>query len=461
MEPLKNTDSEIDQLTGMVGRAAFRRRVSESLQDAAAPSLLAIDLDRFKNVNNSVGHETGDQVLQRVAKRIRGAIGAEGFAGRTSGDEFAVLLPCERDPHSTADRLLDIISRPYAVNGHIVTISASVGIAKAPQDGSTPEALMQSATLALHQAEKDGRNRYKNFEMSMLDKANLQFALEKDLRAAIALQQVELRSAMALEQFAMYYQPKLKLATERIIGFEALIRWQHPKRGMVGPDSFVPIAEEIGLIGQMGTWSLRTACKSAAGWPQVGVEMPVSVNVSPHQVREGRGFLTSVIEALSESGLPPSRLVLEITESAVLGAAASTLDGIRNLGVRLCIDDFGTGYSSLNHLSQFKFDEIKIDRSFLRELGRHNPATGASASAANPNSARAAWMIRAIAGLGSGLGLMTVAEGVETHEQANIVRMAGVEVVQGWLYGKAVPETMVAELIENFGARPMNKGASA
>jgi len=466
MSSIAHQDVELDPLTKLVGRTAFWRCVSETLlnpPDAAdPPALLAVDLDRFKMVNDSAGHETGDGVLQRVAKRIRGAVPADDIVARISGDEFAILLRRGGGAKAMALQLLDLIGRPYAVRGQIIAISASVGVAISPRDGVDADALMQAANIALHQAEVEGRNRHKSFEISMQDRANLRFALERDLRAAIALQQVELRLAVATGQFVLEYQPIIHLGSESVVGFEALLRWQHPVRGLVGPDSFIPLAEEIGVIGQIGTWALRCACKAAATWPTIPRPIFVSVNASPLQVREGQGFVKAVADALSESGLAPDRLAIEITESAVLEDSGQFLRTIRDMGVALCVDDFGTGFSSLSQLSQFSFDRIKIDRSFVREIGKPTAALALLQNANSPSKrSQAAWMLRAIAGLGSGLGITTVAEGVETHEQENVVRMAGVTEAQGFLYAKPVAENMVTQLVETFGAQSRSQGASA
>jgi diguanylate cyclase (GGDEF)-like protein len=414
-------------------------------------------LDRFKAVNDSAGHKTGDMVLQRVAKRIRDASGPGAMVLRMSGDEFAVLLPHVSAAKGLADRLLDLIARPYAVNGHVVNLTASIGIARLTE-GITPEDLIGRANIALHNAELSGRNRQVLFDMPMQQRASLRFLLERDLRAAIALHQGELRAALDLEQFVLEYQPHFHLDTRRLTGFEALIRWCHPVRGLVGPAEFIPLAEEIGLIGQIGNWVLRTACREAVRWPEDSQgPLLLSVNVSGHQLQEGQAFVQLVTDALSDAGLPPNRLVLEITESTALGDVAPVFRGIRSLGVQLSVDDFGTGFSSLSHLSRFGFDRLKIDKSFVHALGQvevGNCPDGPSSSVSK--RAQAAWMLRAVSGLGIGLGLSTMAEGVETQTQENILRLAGVTEVQGFFYSRPIAQSAVVEFIERyrFGSYP-------
>jgi diguanylate cyclase (GGDEF)-like protein len=442
---------DTDPLTGLVPRRRLRDRMAEVLagapDPAMPPALLVLDLDRFKAVNDSAGHDTGDGVLQRVVRRIRGAVGPEAVVARTSGDEFAVFLPRGGAVTTLAAKLLDLVARPYAVNGHAITLSASIGVALWPADGKDADALLRAATIALHQAEAEGRNRQRAFEPSMQDRARLRLALETDLRAALALQQVELREALSLDQFVLHYQPQVELATGRLTGFEALLRWRHPVRGMVGPDDFIPLAETIGVIGVLGGWVLSTACQAAMRWPPSahGTPLRVAVNLSPLQLREGRALVAGVADALAQSGLPPGRLEIEVTESAMAEDATDLLAEIHALGVSLAIDDFGTGFSSLSRIAQFPFDRIKIDRSFIRGIGAARRPGGGS----DP-----AWMIRAIAALGAGLGVSTVAEGVETPAQARLVRDAGATEMQGYLVSRPVPEDAVAALIARLDAAP-------
>ena len=440
---------ECDPLTGLCSRAALHRVLVETMKSARpggqVPALLALDLDRFQAINDSAGIATGDGVLSRVARRIQSAVPKGATVSRISGDEFAVLLPDGSQASDVAAKLLDLIARPYAVNGHAMTLSVSIGVAQAQGDDRNAEGLLQAANIALHHAEADGKNRWSRFEPWMQERASSRQALEMDLRAALAVNKVELRKAMAVEQFEVHYQPQVDANTRRLLGFEALARWRHPVRGMVGPDQFIPLAEEIGLIGLLGDWVLHTACKTAASWPAPPGEKPyqVAVNVSPVQLRERRALVASIADALASSGLAPERLEIEITESALIGDALETLQGIKALGVSLSLDDFGTGYSSLSQLAHYPFDRLKIDRSFVREL-----PTGGEINPASASQAR--WMLQAIASLGAGLGMSTVAEGVETRAQADMVREAGVTVVQGYLIARPTPEAELVSLIRRL-----------
>jgi diguanylate cyclase (GGDEF)-like protein len=438
-----------DPLTGLCSRAALHRVLVATLGKArpggALPALLALDLDRFQAINDSTGIATGDGVLSRVARRIQGLVPKGATVARISGDEFAVLLPDGSQGGEVAAKLLDLVARPYAVNGHAVTLSVSIGLAQAHGGGQDADGLLQAANIALHCAEADGKNRWCLFEPWMQERATSRQALEMDLRAALAVNKVELRKAMAVEQFEVHYQPQVDANSRALLGFEALARWRHPIRGMVGPDLFIPLAEEIGLIGLFGDWVMRTACKTAAAWPppRAGAPYRVAVNVSPLQLRERRALVASIADALAASGLAPERLEIEITESALIGDALETLRSIKALGVSLSLDDFGTGYSSLSQLAHYPFDRLKIDRSFVRELPTGHEVNPASASQAN-------WMLQAIASLGAGLGMSTVAEGVETRAQADRVREAGVTVVQGYLIARPTPEAGLAALIQRL-----------
>lgn len=448
-----------DALTGLPGRTAFLAQVAALLPQLPdpgdAPAVLSVDLDRFKAVNDSLGNEVGDVVLQRVAKRIRDACGPQAFTARISGDEFGVFLPRTSGAKELADRMLEVLARPCAVRGHIVNLTASIGIASSTQGMSAAE-LVGVANIALHHAEKAGGNQYVVFELPMQESANRRFLLERDLRAAIALQQKELQIALELDQFSLVYQPQFNLESRRVSGFEALIRWSHPQRGVISPGDFIPLAEEIGLIGQIGTWVLRTACCAAAKWPgDGGPQLLISVNVSAQQVNEDPAFVQLVAQALAESGLAPERLVLEITESIAVGDVAEVLLGIQNLGVQLSVDDFGMGFSSLSHLSRFGFDRLKIDRSFVHALAPAEPASSTGRPTEGTalkvsRRAQAAWILRAITGLGIGLGLSTLAEGVENQIQENILRLAGVKEAQGFFYCRPLSEDEVLQFMAQY-----------
>jgi diguanylate cyclase (GGDEF)-like protein len=449
IEPGVPAQDGFDPLTGLCSRATLHRILTATMLAAqpgdTLPALLALDLDRFQAINDSTGIATGDGVLSRVARRIQGAVPQGATVARISGDEFAVLLPDGSLGSTVAARLLELIARPYAVNGHAMTLSISIGLAQARDCDQDADGLLQAANIALHRAEAEGKNRWCLFEPWMRERASTRQALEMDLRAALAVNRVELRKAMPVDQFELHYQPLVDAKSLRLLGFEALVRWRHPVRGLVGPDLFIPLAEEIGLIGLLGDWVLRTACRTAAAWPAPHAGEPywVAVNISALQLRERRALVASIADALASSGLAPQRLEIEITESALIGDALETLQGIKALGVSLSLDDFGTGYSSLSQLANYPFDRLKIDRSFVRELPTGDEIDPASAR-------RARWMLQAIASLGAGLGMTTVAEGVETQAQAEMVRRAGVSFIQGYLIARPAPAAELAALIRRL-----------
>ncbi|GAC1479623.1 MAG: hypothetical protein NVS2B11_03920 [Acetobacteraceae bacterium] len=332
-----------------------------------------------------------------------------------------------------AAHLVDLLSRPYLVEGQLAVIGASIGIAVGPANGTDPEALLQAAELAMYQAKEDGRSAVRVFDQGMDRRARDHNALVDDLRRALPLQQLEL-----------YYQPQTKLSSGRLVGFEALLRWNHPEHGLVPPDRFIPIAEETGLIVPIGEWVLRTACAEAASWPE---ELTVAVNVSPRQFKERDRLPQAVQAALAASALPPQRLELEITETALIGGQSDALEAlttVRALGVRVSMDDFGTGYSSLSQLRSFPFDKLKIDRSFLRDIAENSESLA---------------VVRAITALGASLGMTTTAEGVETAEQAAIIRADGCTDMQGYLVSRPVPRSAVAGLIDRLGANATQLGA--
>ena len=447
--PADPIDPDIDPLTGLWTRPALHRLLGQAMTEASGqatrPALLALDLDRFQAINDATGIATGDGVLARVARRITGAVPPGTLVARISGDEFAVLLRDARQADAAAARLLELIGRPYAVKGHGVVLSVSIGVAEATPETQDADALLRAANIALHRAEAQGKNRWCRFEPWMQDQAQARQALEIDLRAALALNQAELRRTMVVDQFSLHYQPQVSLDGRRLLGFEALARWQHPRQGWVGPAQFIPLAEEIGLIGLLGDWVLRSACRAAAGWPVHAGHAPlrVAVNVSALQLRERRALVASVAEALAGSGLAPDRLELEITESALIGDVLGTLQAIRAMGVHLSLDDFGTGYSSLSQLARFPFDGLKIDHSFVQRLpGGAEPDAQVAALSQR--------MLQGIAALGNGLGMRTTAEGVETPAQAALVGEAGCAAMQGFLITPPVPADAVAALIDRF-----------
>ena len=385
-----------------------------------------IDLDRFKAVNDSHGHPVGDALLQVVAQRLRSAVRDGDMVSWLGGDEFAVALPAAMAAEALGARLVDLLSRPYLVEGHVAIIGASIGIAIGPRDGADSAALVRAADLALYQAKEDGRQVVRVFNQEMDSRARARHVLLDDLRRALALQ-----------QFELHYQPQTNLTSRGLIGFEALIRWRHPERGLVPPDRFIPLAEEMGLIMPIGEWVLRTACREAMLWQG---ELTVAVNVSAKELAD-RDRLPRIVRAtLDATGLPARRLEVEITESALVRhekEALHVLHALRAMGVRVSMDDFGTGYSSLSQLRSFPFDKLKIDRSFVRDLSGSDEAIA---------------VVRAIAALGASLGMTTTAEGVETAEKEAMIRADGCTDMQGYLVSRPVPAGDVARLIERLGA---------
>jgi diguanylate cyclase (GGDEF)-like protein len=437
--------ADVDALT----KLPTRHRLMEALTDLfgnapfASPALILIDRDRFKSANDGFGPDVGDALLWRVAQRLIGLTKGATMLARVSGDGFGVLLEDSGGALRMAERVLEFVSRPYAVSGHSITLGASVGLAVAPHDGIDAPALFHSADLALHEAEHDRHSSLRCFESGMQTRAFHRRFLETELRTALAMQQVELRRALLSEQFEVHYQPQVRLADRRLTGFEALLRWRHPERGLIPPSEFIPVAEEIGLIGLLGDWVLRVACRDAAQWPvpSGGTPLRIAVNVSPLQLHEGTALLNAVRCALDESCLAAETLELEITETALTSDARELLHSVKKLGCQLALDDFGTGYSSLGRLRDLPFDRIKIDRSFMRDLEEFVP---------EHERRSALWMIRAIASLSTGLGLTTVAEGIETKQQATLAFDAGCTEMQGFLISRALPADQITDFIINM-----------
>ncbi len=409
-----------DALTNLPNRAkllnAIDREFAQQRRSGEMIALLAIDLDGFKAVNDSLGHPVGDSLLQEVARRLTRQTRASDTVARHGGDEFAVLQTFgERgvEPASAlAARVVRSVSEPYWIGGHNVTIGASIGIAFGPDDGDTPETLIQSADFALYRAKSEGRNRFRFFEAAMRSEARARLALEGELREAVRLGELE-----------VHYQTIFAAESGEMCGAEALVRWRRGEREAIGPDKFIPIAEATGLIFPIGEWVLRTACRQATQWPP---GLRISVNLSPVQFKIG-DLVGVVRDCLAQSGLAPGRLELEITESVLIDASErnlAQLRAIKDLGVSIALDDFGTGFSSLGHLRKFPIDVIKIDRSFVRDI------------ATRPESAST---IRAVIDLGKSLGLTTVAEGVETLEQFAQLRRAGCTLVQGFAFSRPRP----------------------
>ncbi len=405
----------------------FSEKMEQALARGENLAVLFLDLDRFKTVNDSLGHPIGDALLCAVTKRLQMAVRGTDTVARLGGDEFAIVLMGAEpsDASELAGRIIEAVSEPFDIRGNQVVIGVSVGIAVAPADGDQSDQLLRNADMALYRAKSDGRGTYHFFQPEMDAQMQARHALELDLR-----------KALLAGEFEMYYQPIVDLGSGKVTSFEALIRWNHPTRGLVGPNDFIAVAEEIGLIVPLGDWVLRQACRDAAAWPG---KLSVAVNLSAAQFRNPTLAL-SVVSALGTSGLAANRLELEITETVLLQddrSIVDTLHQIRELGVRISMDDFGTGYSSLSYLRSFPFDKIKIDRSFIRELGKKDDCIA---------------IIRAVARLGSNLGMTTIAEGVETQEQLEIVRAEGCTHAQGYLFSKPQPVSEVPRLLQ--GIRP-------
>jgi diguanylate cyclase (GGDEF)-like protein/PAS domain S-box-containing protein len=420
-----------DGLTDLPNREFYRERLREALAEAQTGNkrvaVLYVDLDLFKNVNDSFGHPMGDRLLRLVADRLRSQVRGNHPAARLGGDEFALILTSDVSPNEASDfsaRLIEVLSASYDIDGVEVVIGASIGIALSPSDGTTSEELMRNADMALYRAKSDGGGVHRFFEREMDRIAQKRRDME-----------VDLRRAFANGEFELHYQPLVDIGTDRISGFESLLRWQHPDKGMISPAEFIPIAEDIGLIVPLGEWVLREACSEAAKWPD---EVKVAVNLSAVQFRS-RNLVQAVISALAHSGLSPRRLELEITESVFLAeteANLAILHQLRELGVRISMDDFGTGYSSLSYLRSFPFDKIKIDRSFVKDLAERPDCVA---------------IVRAISGLGRSLNITTTAEGVETVDQLDWLRNEGCNEVQGFLFSAAKPAGEVAALLSRFG----------
>ena len=432
----------LDPLTGLPNRQLFERRAVMALADlgqagmaGAGPAVMMVDLDRFKVVNDTLGHQVGDGLLRLVAKRLRSTARQPDLVARLGGDEFALLISPAPEPdhlQRLAKRIVDMIGRPYLVEGHLINIGASIGVAISPADGREHAKLVRSADLALYASKKTGRGSWTFFEPAMDVCAMARRSLE-----------IDLRRALPMREFSLHFQPQIDLERDAVVGFEALLRWQSPQRGMVSPADFIPLAEEIGLIVPLGEWVMQEACREAMKWPD---DISVAVNVSPHQFGDTVRLLAVVEAALASSGLPGHRLEIEITESVLLRNEQTVLEALhrlRALNVRVAMDDFGTGYSSLSQLHSFPFDKIKIDRSFVKDRG----------DVAGQNA-----IIRAITALGVSLGMETIAEGVETTGQLDRIRAEGCKSVQGYLFSRPVPVSEIGDLIAGFARKkaPVN-----
>lgn len=411
-----------DTLTELPNRALLRERLEQALRQGPY-AVLCLDLDGFKTINDTLGHAMGDALLREVTARLRRQVRADETLARLGGDEFAAIINGGRaEATAVATRMIETLGTRFAIDGQILNTGTSIGIAVAPDDGQTPEDLLRHADMALYRAKADGRGCYRAFDAGMSAAMQARRGLEQDLRVALAK-----------GQFELHYQSQVQVQDGRVTGFEALLRWRHPERGMIPPDRFIPLAEETGLIVPIGEWVLQEACKEALRWPDT---IGIAVNVSPVQLR-GSKLHQTVANALHVSGLSADRLELEITETAMLKDRAATLDVMRRLraiGVRFSMDDFGTGYSSLNYFQSFPFDRIKIDRSFIRNL---------------ETDVKSLAIVRAVAGLGTSLGIRIIAEGVETHAQVAILAAEKCCYAQGFLFSRPIPAGQVLRLLES------------
>jgi diguanylate cyclase (GGDEF)-like protein len=416
-----------DALTDLPNRALFHEQLKRELARLGPGEQLAvlyIDIDEFKSVNDTLGHMIGDELLKSVAVSLGRCIGGADFVARLGGDEFAIVQTAIKTPADASDlatRIFDSIRTPYDCHGHQVTTDASIGIALAPQHGADLDQILKNADLAMYAAKSAGRRTHRFFEPDMDAQVKARRVLEMNLRQAM--------SDGALE---VYYQPCVSLADNKITSCEALVRWRHPERGMIPPSEFIPIAEETGLINQLGEWVLTTACAEAMSWPD---DINLAVNVSPVQFKSGTLAL-KIVAALSASGLPANRLELEITEAVLIrddDAALAILHQLRAIGVRIALDDFGTGYSSLSYLQRFPFDKIKIDRCFVADI------------AGGPDGSSC--IVQAVVNIAAARHMMTTAEGVETLQQQELLRALGCTEMQGYLFSPAIPAADIRRLL--------------
>jgi diguanylate cyclase (GGDEF)-like protein/PAS domain S-box-containing protein len=415
-----------DSLTDLPNRVLLNDRLEYVLGRVQPGEMVAVhhlDLDQFKAVNDTFGHPCGDKLLRIVAERLRSLIGEADTIARMGGDEFVIVQATIADPAEAtalAQGVIDALTEPYDIDGQQAVIGVSIGISVGPGDGSNPDKLLRNADLALYRAKSDGRGTFRFFEPVM----DLQMQTRR-------IMELDLRKALPAGEFELHYQPVVNLASKEISGFEALIRWNHPSKGMISPADFIPLAEEIGFIVPMGEWVIRQACATAARWPG---NLHVAVNISAIQFRSP-GLMQVIVSALAASGLAPTRLEIEITESVLLHnkeATLAVLHQLRALGIRIAMDDFGTGYSSLTYLQSFPFDKIKIDRSFVKNITENSSSLT---------------IVRAVAALANGMGMTATAEGVETAEQLHSIVSEGCTEMQGFLFSRPLP---AAEIERQF-----------
>jgi diguanylate cyclase (GGDEF)-like protein len=405
-----------DVLTNLPNRRLLKQHIDVALNDSKADcAVLCVALNRFKSINDSLGHAGGDVLLVEVTKRLRLCLRGNDIVGRLGGDEFVILLASvhdQEDVAALAQRVINDLSKPFDILGHSVIVGASVGVAMAPRDGDTPDRLIKSADMALFEAKREGSDSCFFFEPSLETRVLERQALEVDLRVAVTG-----------DQFELHYQPVFAAHTRQLVGFEALLRWNHPTRGRVSPLDFIPVAEELGLITELGDWVINEACRTAAMWPD---NLIIAVNVSARQF-VNHDLYAVVTDALARHGLPASRLEIEITESELMESGsdiAGVLQKLRSQGIGIAMDDFGTGYSSLAYLRRFHFTKVKIDRSFIHGLATDNQSLA---------------IVRAILALCKSLNLVVTAEGIETEEQAAILNSENCDYLQGFLLGRPGP----------------------
>ncbi len=407
-----------DALTDLPNRVLLRERLEHELKRVKRGESLAVlclDLDQFKSVNDTLGHPIGDELLKLVAERLRGCTREPDTVARLGGDEFAIIMTQMQkvdDAAALSRRVRESITKPYQIEGHQIVTDISIGISISPMDGTEADELLKNADMALYGAKADGRGTYRFFEFEMEARMKARRDLEMDLR-----------KALVYKEFEVYYQPLVSLQTNDITALEALLRWNHPTRGIISPAEFIPVAEETGIIIPLGDWVLNAACKEAVNWPD---HVKVAVNLSPAQLTN-RNLVKAVKKAVAESGMDARRLQLEITETVLLQntfSTLTTLHELRKLGAQIALDDFGTGYSSLSYLRSFPFDKIKIDRSFIQDIS---------------NGAQPLAIVHAVASLAKCLNIISTAEGVETQQQLDTVQSIGCTEMQGYLYSRALP----------------------
>ncbi|SMH35398.1 putative bifunctional diguanylate cyclase/phosphodiesterase [Mesorhizobium australicum] len=428
-----HNETQVDKLTGLHSRQAMIGRIAAAaaatVQDGKPVFLIDIDIDRFKQINDAIGYTQGDELIRAFATRLRDHVPPGSEIGRIGAGEFAILVPDGRilSIDRMVERLIETMMEPYRLTTHLQSVNLSVGMVAMPKDGRDPIVLLRRSNLALQNARASGIGNWSVFHPDMGQIADYRQWIESELHAAFQR-----------GDFDVYYQPQHDLATDRVIGYEALLRWRHPKRGMIPPAEFVPVAEETGMVVPIGEWVLRKACTDLKSLPQ---DMSIAVNISPVQMMT-KDFVSRVRAVIAETGVNPSRLELEVTETAMMQdreRAAQVMRQLGDMGISVAVDDFGTGYSNLSYLIDFPFQKLKIDRSFVNRIDKDNGGA----------------VVSTIVGLSRALGVRTIAEGVETEDQATLLRAAGCDVVQGFLYGRPGPLAAMG-----LDTRPVAAGAT-